>query len=112
MKYLCLLMLLFFAGCSPHKNLYKIYSNCTTDQNVLEVSKRYLTIFKGKDEDEINKMKVQIKNYDDIYYLQYFSVYPDTKEGYSYSIRGETLCYSIIIRKRDCEVLHFERNIF
>jgi len=107
MKYFCLLILFLFCNCTPNKNLYKIHSNCTTDQNLVEVAKVYLTKFQGVNEDELNKMRVKINDCDDIVSVQFHIVFPT--EGYS--IRGRLWYYRVIIRKRDCEILSFRREV-
>ena len=103
MKYLCFLILFFCISCSPQISKYKVCEDCNTEQNALKVLDAYLINVKKRYEN-FDK-KVEVYDFDNVYYLQYSPIIPSTE----YAVRG-CISFSIIIRKRDCKVLYFGAN--
>ena len=103
MKYFCLLMLLFFVGCSPNIHKYKVCESCYTEEDVLKTLKSYILNVETYYKDW--EIKAEIYDFGNIYYLNYSPVMSNDR----YVVRGCTF-KSVIIRKRDCKVLYFGPN--
>ncbi len=101
MKYFCLLILLLFYSCSTKvpEHLYKIHTNCLTEENAIDVANAYWTHECGKDNFKIEEYDIKIVERDDTFYIEH-----SMKEKEGYTVRGGL--YTIEISKKDCSIVY------
>lgn len=82
------------------EHLYKIHTDCLTEENAIETTNRYLTYYYAKIKWDSGKYDIKITDLGYRYYVVYS---PKLEKGQMYHIRGGG--YTVIIEKVNCDII-------